>query len=339
MDDRRKVLDQFEEQKDSLNKKLTEDIEKYRKGNAKIVVTDKNGNIICFKQGKKRPAKKVVLDAHTDEVGLIASSITSDGFIKFAVVGGIEVAVMLCRSVTFENGVKGVIGMKPVHLSSADERKKYPSVDSLYIDIGACSKEEAEKVIRPGDTAVFDSEPTPLGDNLLRARAIDDRAGVACLISLLKREAEYDFYATFTVQEEVGTRGAATAAFAVEPDAAIILEATTAADLHEIDPEKQVCHLGNGPAVSFMDRGNLYTRKYFELAKNSGLPCQTKEFVSGGNNSRSFAFSKCGVETTVISLPCRYIHSPSCVADLRDFENMLPLAEFMLNKIAGSDNI
>ncbi len=298
---------------------------------------DKNGNIICFKKGKKRPLKKVVLDAHTDEVGLIATSVTSDGFIKFAVVGGIETAVMLCRSVTFENGVKGVIGMKPVHLSSADERKKYPDSDGLYIDIGAASKDEAEELIRLGDTAVFDSLPTELGEHRLKARALDDRAGVACLIELLKGEAEFDFYATFTVQEELGTRGAVTAAFAVEPDAAIALECTTAADLNGVPDEKTVCRLGEGPAVSFMDKGNYYTKSIFELAMNSGLACQAKSCVSGGNNSRAFALSKEGAQTAVISLPCRYIHSPSCVADMRDFENMLPLAKFLTEKIAGGE--
>ncbi len=299
--------------------------------------TDATGNIICFKKGKKRPLKKVVLDAHTDEVGLIATSVTSDGFIKFAVVGGIETAVMLCRSVTFENGVKGVIGMKPVHLSSADERKKYPDKDSLYIDIGAASKEEAENLIRPGDTAVFDSTPTPLGENRLKARALDDRAGVACLILLLKSEAEYDFYATFTVQEEVGTRGAITAAFAVEADVAIALECTTAADLNGISEDKQVCRLGEGPAISFMDKGNYYTKSIFDLAMQSGLACQAKSYVSGGNNSRAFAQTREGAQTAVISLPCRYIHSPSCVADMRDFENMLPLAKFLTEKIAGGE--
>ena len=109
---------------------------------------DRNGNIICFKKGKKSAVKKVVLDAHTDEVGIIATSVTSDGFVKFATVGGIEEAVMLCRSVTFENGVRGVIGMKPVHLSSADERKKYPDKVSLYKDIGAASKEQVSLMIQ-----------------------------------------------------------------------------------------------------------------------------------------------------------------------------------------------
>lgn len=298
---------------------------------------DRNGNIICFKKGKKPAAKKVVIDAHTDEVGIIATSFTSDGFVKFATVGGIEAAVMLCRGVTFENGVKGVVGMKPVHLSSADERKKYPDKDALYIDVGATSKEEAEALISVGDTAVFDSEPTLLGDSLLKARAIDDRAGVACIIALLRQEAEYDFYATFTVQEELGTRGAITAAYAVEPEVAILLEATTAGDLHGVPEEKQVCHLGGGPVLSFMDKGNLYTKALYDYAISCGEKVQTKEFVSGGNNSRAFALSKSGVMTAAVSLPCRYIHSPSCVANLDDFDAMVALSKKMLTAISGGE--
>lgn len=297
---------------------------------------DRNGNIICFKKGKKSAVKKVVLDAHTDEVGIIATSVTSDGFVKFATVGGIEEAVMLCRSVTFENGVRGVIGMKPVHLSSADERKKYPDKDSLYIDIGAASKEEAEALVSLGDTAVFDSEPTLMGD-CLKARAIDDRAGVAVIISLLKQEAEYDFHATFTVQEEVGTRGAQTAAFALSPDVAITLEATTAADLEGVSEDKQVCRLGDGPAVSFMDKGNLYTRTLYDFAISCGEKCQPKAYVSGGNNSRAFALSGEGAATLAVSLPCRYIHSPSCVASLKDFDAMLPLTKKLLEAVAGGE--
>ena len=297
---------------------------------------DRNGNIICFKKGKKPAVKKVVLDAHTDEVGIIATSVTSDGFVKFAIVGGIEEAVMLCRSVTFENGVRGVIGMKPVHLSSADERKKYPDKDSLYIDIGAASKEEAEALVSLGDTAVFDSEPTLMGD-CLKARAIDDRAGVAVIISLLKQEAEYDFHATFTVQEEVGTRGAQTAAFALSPDVAITLEATTAADLEGVSEDKQVCRLSDGPAVSFMDKGNLYTRSLYDFAISCGEKCQPKAYVSGGNNSRAFALSGEGAATLAVSLPCRYIHSPSCVASLKDFDAMLPLTKKLLEAVAGGE--
>lgn len=297
---------------------------------------DRLGNIICFKKGKKRPVRKVVVDAHTDEVGIIATSITSDGFVKFDTVGGIEEAVMLCRSVTFENGVRGVVGMKPVHLSSADERKKYPDKSALYIDIGASSREEAAALIRLGDTAVFDSEPMLMGDRI-KARAIDDRAGVAVMLSLLKQEAEYDFYATFTVQEEVGTRGAQTAAFGLEPEVALLLEATTAADLEGVSEDKRVCVLGEGPAVSFMDKGNLYTRALYDLAISCGEKCQPKAYVSGGNNSRAFALSREGASTLAISLPCRYIHSPSCVADLTDLSAMLTLVKRLLEATAGGE--
>lgn len=297
---------------------------------------DKNGNIICFKKGKKSPIKKVMIDAHMDEVGIIASSITSEGFIKFQTVSGIDTAVMLCRKVRFENGTLGVVGMKPVHLSSTDERKKCPDKDGLYIDIGASSKEEAEKLVTVGETAVFESEIRLMGERI-KARAIDDRAGVACLIAMLKKDSEYDFYATFTVQEEIGCRGARTAAYSVDPDAAIVLEATTAADLHGVGEENRVCVLGDGPAVSFMDKATLYDRKLYDAALESGLKCQTKQYVSGGNNSGAIHLSKCGVPTIAVSLPCRYIHSPSCVADINDLEAMLPLAEEMLSKLAGGE--
>ncbi len=300
---------------------------------------DQNGNIICFKKGKKTPLKKVMFDAHIDEVGLIATHITNDGFVKFATVGGIEVGTMLSKTVTFENGVKGVVGIKPVHLSSEEERKNFPKADSLYIDIGAASKQEAESKVFLGDVAVFDSTPTLLGKNRVMARAIDDRAGVAVLINLLKGDTQFDFYATFTVQEEVGTRGAKTATFTVNPDYAVVLEATTAADIHGTAEDKTVCRLGGGPAISFMDNGTLYSRKLYETAINSGICCQAKTLVAGGNNSRAISLSGSGVEVVAVSLPCRYIHSPSCVADLGDLENTLKMAEYLLEKLANGTNL
>lgn len=297
--------------------------------------TDKNGNLICFKKGRKSPEKKVMLDAHMDEVGIIAAAFTSDGFVKFTAVGGIDVAVMMGRSVIFENGVRGVIGVKPVHLLSAEEKKKLPDKDTLYIDIGATDKAEAERLINLGDTAVFESEITLLGENKIKARALDDRAGVAILISLLKNDAEYDFYGVFSIAEEVGCRGAKTATYAINPDAAIILESTTAADLHGASEENTVCCLGDGPAVSFMDGGTLYDRRMFDAVKALGLKMQVKRMVSGSNDSSAIHLTRDGVPTITISLPTRYIHSPSSIADLRDFDDMLPLALAMLEKVAS----
>ena len=298
--------------------------------------TDPSGNLICFKRGKKPAAKKVMADAHMDEVGIIASYISNDGLIKFQTVGGIDTAVMLARKVVFENGTVGVVGMKPVHMLSADEKKKLPCTDSLYIDIGAATKAEAEEKVSVGDTAVFYSVPTELGENLL-ARAIDDRAGVAILITLLKNEAEYDFYATFTTMEEVGLRGAKAASFTVSPDAAVILEATTAADLYGVAEDKRVCRLGRGPAISFMDRSTLYEKKLFDFANGLDIPHQVKEYVSGGNNAGAVHLSKGGVPTVTVSLPTRYIHSPSCVANTKDLSDMYLFSQRLINALASGE--
>ncbi len=297
---------------------------------------DKNGNIICFKKGKNTAAKRIMLDAHIDEVGIIVTGYTEDGFLKFSTVGGISPAVMNARRVIFECGRTGVIGIKPVHLASADEKKKYPDVDSLYIDIGVDSKTDAEKIIALGDTAVFEGGVSEMNGKIF-ARAIDDRAGVAVLIKLLQSDALYDFYATFTVQEEVGCRGAKTAAYAVDPDGAIILEATTAADLDGVASENTVCLLGNGPAISFMDRSTIYDKRLYDAAINSGIKCQPKAAVAGGNNSGAVHLTRGGVPTLAISVPCRYIHSPSCLADFSDIEGVYTLSKYMLYKMASGE--
>ncbi len=292
---------------------------------------DGMGNIIAFKKGKKRPAAKIMIDAHTDEVGLIATYITSDGLIKFATVGGINTECLLSQRVRFGDTV-GVIGMKPIHLINADERKKLPKSDSLYIDIGCDSKEETERFVKPGDTAVFDVPFVSNGD-YVTARAIDDRAGCAMLIKLILSDSEYDFYATFTTQEEVGTRGATCAAYTVEPDYAICLESTTACDIPDVDGADKVSILGNGPVISFMDRGTLYDRDLFDAATNSGIKHQLKTAVAGGNNSSAVQRSRGGVKTLAISVPCRYIHSSSCHARLCDIEDAYKLCEHMLCRL------
>ena len=294
---------------------------------------DPLGSIIAFKKGKNRSVKKLMVDAHMDEVGLIITSITSDGFLGFSAVGGIDTAVLMFRRVRIGN-VDGVVTGKPIPLISLEERKKLPKPESLYIDIGASSKEEALKLIRIGDRAVICGEYAQMGSKI-KAKAIDDRAGCAILISLLAKDSDYDFYATFSVQEEVGLRGAKAAAFTVEPDSAVVLEATTAADIAGVEDSKRVCVLGNGPAISFMDRATVYDRGYYDAAMNSGIKCQPKAAVAGGNNSGAVHLSRGGVRTLAISVPCRYIHSPSCVADTEDIENAARLAEYMIKGICS----
>ena len=297
--------------------------------------TDPLGNIIAFKKGRNRSIKKLLVDAHTDEVGLIITSVTADGFLKFSAVGGIDTAVLMFRRVRIGK-INGVISGKPVHLLSGDEKKKLPKADNLYIDIGASSKEDALGLVRPGDRVVITGGYTEMGGRI-KAKAIDDRAGCAILISLIRSESEYDFYASFTVQEEVGLRGAKAAAFTVAPDSAIALEATTAADIAGAAESQKVCRLGDGPAVSFMDRATVYDRAYYSAALESGIKCQPKAAVAGGNNSGSLHLSRGGVRTLAISVPCRYIHSPSCVADREDIENAAKLTAYMINGICSGN--
>ncbi len=299
--------------------------------------TDKNGNIIAYKKGKLPSTVKLMVDAHLDEVGIIISDVTNDGFLKFQVLGGIKPSVLLCRKVCINDSVIGVIGCKPIHLTEGEEGKKLPNTDALYIDIGCSSRAEAEELVNVGDSGVIMSEFVALSSTRIKAKAIDDRAGCYILTELLKMDSDYDFYATFTFGEELGCRGAKTAAYTVNPDVAIVLEATTAADLDGVNDENKVCVLGKGPAVSFMDRGTVYDRDLFNTAINSGIPCQVKRAVAGGNNAGEIHLSRDGVRTLAISVPCRYIHSPSSICDITDIENAKNLAKYMINKICSGE--
>jgi len=297
---------------------------------------DALGNIIVFKKGKNEPAKKVMLDAHTDEVGLIITGITSDGFLKFKTVGGIDTSALLFRKVKINGEIGGVISGKPIHLLDKKESEKLPDKDNLYIDIGVLSKQEAENYVNLGDRAVICGAFEKV-DKKVISKALDDRIGCAILIKLIREYDEYDFHASFSVQEEIGLRGAKTATFAINPECAIVLEGTTAADIAGVETEKTVCNLGKGPAISFMDGATVYDRKLYAAAMNSGILCQPKRAVAGGNDSGSIHLSREGVRTVSISVPCRYIHTASSVVDFGDIENAYKLAVYMLNGICGGE--
>ena len=300
--------------------------------------TDALGNIIAFKKGKNAPSHKVMLDAHIDEVGVIVTYITGDGMLKFSPVGGIVTNVLLARQIIFDNGTLGVVGIKPIHLSKGDEKTKIPDADSLYIDIGASSKEEAEKYIKIGDTGVFLSDFIEFGDSKIKGKALDDRVGCAVLLDMINSDLEYDAYFSFSVQEEIGLRGATTAAYGIAPEFAIVLETTTAADLIDVPEHKKVCKLGEGAAVSFMDRSTLYSKELFDtafrVADEQGIKIQPKTVVAGGNNAGAIHKARAGIRTITINTPCRYLHSPSCVCDTRDIESVRTLAEALLTDFA-----
>lgn len=297
---------------------------------------DALGSIIAFKKGKKRPAKKVCFNAHMDEVGFIITDITNEGYLRFSTVGGIDQRVCLDRVVRI-NDVKGVIGDKAYHLLEDEERKASPSFDKLLIDIGASSKEEAEKYVSIGDFAYFESEYYEFGDGFIKAKALDDRAGCMLLIKLIRSELEYDTYFCFNTQEEVGLRGAKCTSFQVQSDISVILEATTASDLDGVSGGDKVCCAGKGPVISYMDRRTVYDRELYKLAfdtaKENSIPCQTKTAVAGGNDAGAIQTSGKGTRVMAVSLPCRYIHSAASVVKKEDIENTEKLIIKLLDKL------
>lgn len=304
---------------------------------------DPLGNILAFKKGKETPKNKVMLSAHMDEVGFIVTYITDDGYIKFSNVGGIDGKVIAGRTVCFSQSkkpVRGVIGLKAVHLTDGSEKGKVPSCSKMYIDIGASSKEEAEKYVSVGDSAYFVSEPVEFGNNKLKAKAIDDRFGCAIMLSMIESDLPYDAHFAFLVQEEVGCRGAGPAVWRVRPDYAIVLEATTASDIAFVDDENTVCRQGEGAVVSFMDRSTVYDMELFkgafEIAKEKGIKIQPKTTVAGGNDAGTIHKSCEGVRTIAVSLPCRYIHSGTCVADKRDMNACYDLAKALVEEYANA---
>lgn len=302
---------------------------------------DALGNLIVEKKGKSPAKNKVMLLSHMDEVALIVTYITEEGFLKFAPVGGIDARVLFGKAVSVgPKGVTGLIGGKAIHQCSKAEKDTVPEVEDLYIDIGAQSKEQAETLVALGDNAYFCGELTEFGDGFLTAKALDDRVGNALMLQMLREELPFDMTFCFTVQEEIGTRGAAAAAFTVSPDYAIVIECTTAADLPEVEGHKQVCKLGGGAVVGFMDHGTVYDRALydlaFRLAKEHEIPCQTKTLIAGGNDAAAVHKAAGGVRTLAVSVPCRYIHSPACTAKQADIDSTAKLIRVLAETLCDA---
>lgn len=307
---------------------------------ADSIRVDSMGNLIVFKHGAKTTGSKLMLCAHMDEVGLIIRSVTDEGYLKFSCVGGIDRRVLLGKRVQVGRGkTPGIIGLKAIHLTTAEERKKVPRLEEYYIDIGAKDRQQAEDLVEPGDCAVFDSDVMEFGSGMLKAKAIDDRVGCAVLVKLLEQPLPLDCTFVFTVQEEVGTRGAFGAAFSVAPEIAVVFEGTTAADNPALEEHTQVCWPGRGPVLSWMDGSTIYDRALFELlrelAQANGVPWQMKHYLSGGTDAGAIQRTKAGVRVAGISAAVRYLHAPSSVASISDMEHMLTLARLFLDAVAA----
>lgn len=291
-------------------------------GCADSIEVDSMGNILVFKKGKNRSKTKLLISAHMDEVGFIVSHITPDGYIKVEKVGGIENAVAAGTRVKIGKRINGVFCMKPIHLSSASEKDTIPTLQNMYIDIGANNKDDALLYVQLGDSVTFVNDYAETEKTVI-SKALDDRLGCLALINMIRSEQLFDMYFSFVVQEEVGLRGARTAAFSVSPQAAIVIESTTAADIHGASDENKVCCVGSGAVISIMDKATIYDREYVRFAYNNandkGIPVQYKQAVAGGNDAGAIHISKGGVRTLGVSVPCRYLHSAAGLIAKSDF--------------------
>lgn len=319
----------------SGNEKEIRNIIMEKVNGAKII--DKLGNLIVHKNGE---GKRVMLAAHMDEVGFIVTSIKDDGRIIFKPVGGIDSRILISKRVIFTRSrITGVIGSKPIHLQSAEERKVPVSLGKLFIDIGTNSREETQKYVKLGDYAVFESEYVDIG-RYIKAKALDDRVGCAIITELMEEDFKFDLYGAFTVQEECGLRGAGAAAFSVEPEIAIVIEGTTCADI-ALDEKDYVTTSGQGPAISLMDRtssanGKLL-RRIIEIAEKNDIPHQFRRGTVGGNDAGKIHRSKEGCITSTISVPTRYIHSPISMISKEDYNNTLKLVKEVLRSLEEGD--
>ncbi|PAB60200.1 M42 family metallopeptidase [Anaeromicrobium sediminis] len=298
---------------------------------------DRLGNLIAIKHGKEN-YPKVMLSAHMDEVGLMVKSINDKGFVKFLKVGGIDDKVLVSKPVSIgDKKITGVIGAKAIHLQTPKERTVPLKSKDLYIDIGAKSKDDGKKHVSPGDYICFLSDYVEFGDDLIKAKALDDRAGCAIIMDLLKNNYDSTIYAVFSVQEEVGLRGAAPYSYRLDSDLAIVIETTSCFDLDKVEEPDFVTKMHGGPAFSVLDRVTYYskavTNRLIGVAKDNNISYQFKQVPKGGNDSGQIHLSKNGIPTACISMPCRYLHSPVSVISKRDFNNSKKLLDEFLKDI------
>ena len=307
---------------------------------------DRMGNVYgVISLGEPDKRKKVMLSAHTDEVGFMIEEIKSDGTLTFGTLGGIDPSVVAGRNVLVgnENDLwQGVICSKAIHHKSKSERASAQDIEKLYIDIGATDKEAAESCVSVGDFATFASKPICFGKDgkTIKSKALDDRMGCAVLIELMRRvrkempSVDLDIYFCFTVGEETGHSGAIIASERIAPDFALIFESTAVGDIPDAPSSKRVAELSKGAVISVADRSTIYDKELidlaFALAKEKQIPLQVKKYLSGGNDAGHIHKSGKGVRSLAVSIPTRYLHSPACVAHADDYDSAKRIAYELL---------
>ncbi len=300
---------------------------------------DSIGNLIATvhaKEGVANP-RRVMVSAHMDEVGLMIVRVEKSGMLRFRPIGGIDPRVLPAKHVLVgKDAVPGVIGLKAIHLLSPEERQQVVRVDGMYIDIGAKSQEEAEAVVNIGDVVSFDTSFEELGPTV-KGKAFDDRAGCVVLSELVKERYGVELVAVFSVQEELGVRGARVAAYGVDPDAGFALEGTICDDLPREEDITPVTRLGHGPAVTVMDRSVIADRRLVDLvtrtADEEKIPYQFKAPGLGGTDAGAIHLAREGVPSIAVAVPSRYIHTPVSIMSPSDLQNTVALMKAVLRRM------
>jgi len=287
------------------------------------VRVDALGNLIVRKGQRGPDGLKIMLAAHIDEIGVIVTHVDADGFARFTTLGGVRPHTCVGGRVRFLNGVSGVISMEP-----PSELTKVPTFDQLYIDLGLSSNQNAP--VKVGDVAAFDRPFLDLGDRLV-AKSMDDRIGAVVLIEALRqlKDTPHEVYFVFSAQEEVGVRGATTSAFGVDPDLGLAVDVTGTGDTPRRTQVRMQVSLGKGPAIKVRDGGMLADPRIIDwmvrTAEQHGLPYQLEVLEGGSTDARAMQLTRAGVPAGCLSIPTRYIHSPSEMVDYNDVQQAVQL--------------
>ncbi len=306
------------------------------------ITVDKLENVIAIKEGKKA-SPKVMIAAHMDEVGLMVKTITKEGFVQFAKMGGIDDRILLAQNViihTQKGPLQGIIGSKPPHIQKEEERKKIVTYDNLFIDIGAENLKDANKMgIKIGDPISFNVKYSRIAKEKVTGKAFDDRVGCAIMIETLKQLKNPDctICAVGTVQEEVGLRGAGTATFGIDPDVGIALDVTVAGDVPGVKEFDTSLKMGKGPVLTVADAGLITHPKILRLlmdtAEENKIAFQLETGLPGTTDAARMSLSRQGVPSGTVSIAVRYIHSPTGMLSLKDAENSAKLTAEAIQNI------
>ncbi len=304
---------------------------------------DTMGNLIALKKGSGESGLRVLVDAHMDEVGLLVTDIDSKGLLQFTTVGGFDDRALLGKVVAIgKNKVPGVIGARAVHLLKSGEYNKVVKIDAMRIDIGAKNKDGASGKVKVGDYATFVTEYEEIeGGRTAIGKAFDNRAGCTALVELLRGERyPFDLIASFSVQEEIGLRGAQTAAFGARPDVALVLECTPAYDMPNKNDVSANVILGKGPSIYVMDSRTIQdprlVRHIRQTAESNEIPYQIRQPGGGGTNTGAIQRKLGGMAAATIATPGRYCHSPVSMINLDDYANVVRLADAALRSLVES---